>query len=162
MVDDEILTPNVPSVWQRIGDHIWTWTAAFAVATGVAALLCDHLQLSQAAIFDMRALFGLVAAASITAVLLEKARTCSAASGPDLYCFTRLVSRWVYILMYSLAIVRVGLYVLEADQSYVSHIAHHRIPPPRPLDDFQFYIICCLTPLWLVRSLVLAIPFDRR
>ena len=143
-------------------DHIYIWAAALALAVGVAALLCDHFQLSRATIFDMHALFGLVAAASISAVLLERARSPVDASGPDLYLYTRVVSRWVYILMYSLAVVRIGLYLLEADQSYISHIAHHRIPPPRPIDDFQFYVTCCVAPLWLVRALVLAIPFDRR
>jgi hypothetical protein len=143
-------------------DHIWTWIAALALATGVAALVCEHFQLPRATIFDMRALFGLAAAASITAVLVTRARAATPASESELYLYTRLVSRWVYILMYSLALVRIGLYILEADQSYISPIAHHRIPAPRPLDDFQFYVTCCIAPLWLVRALVLKIPFDRR
>jgi hypothetical protein len=143
-------------------DAIWTRTAALALATGVAALLCDHFQLSRAAIFDMRALFGLVATASICAVLVEKARSPATTSGADLYLYTRLVSRWVYILMYVLAVVRVGLYLLEADRSYASHTPHHQLPPPRSLDDFQFYVTCCVTPLWLVRALVLTVPFKVR
>jgi hypothetical protein len=147
---------------QLMRDPLRIWAAALALAIGVTALLCDHFQLSRAVTLEMHALFGLVATATIAAVLLEKARSCATAAGPDLYLYTRLVSRWVYILIYCLALVRVGLYLLEADQSHVSHVAHHRVPPPRPLADFQFYVTWCVIPLWLVRALVLSIPFDRR
>jgi hypothetical protein len=141
-------------MWRR-------WIAVLALATGVAALLCEHWQLSQTDILEMRALFGLVTAASITAVLLDKARSCSNTTSRELYLYTRLVSRWVYILMYVLAVVRVGLYLLEANQSSASHFSQHRILPPHTLDGFQVYILCCVVPLWIVRALVLAIPRDR-
>src|ERR1700756_4728768 len=67
------------------------WAAALALAIGVASLFCDHFQFSPAITFQMHALFGLVATATITAVLLEKARSCPT---QDLCLYTRLVSRW--------------------------------------------------------------------
>jgi hypothetical protein len=134
------------------------WAATLILATGVAALLCDHFQLSQGAIIGMHALFGLVVTASLSAVFLERAHS---TPGPELYLQTRLISRWMYILLYVLAIVRVGLYLLEANLSPIAHSVHHALPPPRALDDFQYYITCCIAPLWLLRALILIVPTKR-
>jgi hypothetical protein len=50
----------------------------------------------------------------------------------------------VYILMYGLALARVVLYLYESSQHFV-----------RPMDDFQFYIACCVLPLWFARAAIL-------
>jgi CDP-diglyceride synthetase len=113
------------------------WLAVFALAVGVLALLEEHFQFSRAATYDLRALFGLVATAGIAGVLMRN-------PGGDLFGYTRVVSRWVYISLYLLALVRVGVYISES-------------PHSRPMSDFQFYILCCLLPLWGVRALVLTL-----
>jgi hypothetical protein len=61
----------------------------------------------------------------------------------------RLVSRWTYILLYGLALVRIGLYLCEGRA------------PVSSLDDFQFYIVASVAPLWVIRSAVLARPLSQ-
>ena len=82
--------------------------------------------------------------------------------GCELYRFTRLVSRWVYILMYVLAMVRGGLYLFDANNIHLGHGSHHPVTPVRSLNDFQFYVACCIIPLWLVRAVVLTSPLKQR
>ena len=137
-------TPLACSTHER--DTIWFAAAAWVI--GLAALLCDHLQPARSIIVGMRALFAFAATGAIGLILITGARAAQRASQRELYLFTRLVSRWVYILMYSLALMRVGLYLYESSQHFV-----------RPMDDFQFYVACCVIPLWLVRAVILAAPF---
>lgn len=129
----------------------WIWIAAAAWAIGLAALLCEYFEPNQPVVIGMRTLFGVAATGAISLVLIAEARVLGGASDQELYRFTRLASRWVYILMYTLAMVRVGLYWYEAGQ----------LRPVRPMDDFQFYVGCCVVPLWVVRAGVLAVPFKR-
>jgi hypothetical protein len=138
------IAPVALSVLRR--DAIWFAAAAWII--GLAALVCDHLHPAWTVIIGMRTLFAFAATTAIGLVLIAGARDLEGADRSQLYLLTRLVSRWVYILMYVLAIVRVGFYLLESSQHFV-----------RPMDDFQFYIACCVAPLWLVRAAVLAGPF---
>jgi hypothetical protein len=129
-------------------DRDWIWIAVVACGTGLAALSCDHLQLPGSLPLEARTLFGIVASGAIALVLFEKARHPESITRQELYLWTRLVSRWVYIFMYVLALARVGFFLGE---SYL----HYTV---RPLDDFQFYIACCVIPLWVVRAAVLTVP----
>ena len=65
----------------------------------------------------------------------------------------RLISRWVYILMYALAVARVGLYLYEENQLCTYCGAATAVASARPLDDFQFYVACCVLPLWVVTNM---------
>ena len=129
-------------------DRDWLWFAVVACGTGLAALSCDQLQHPGALPLEARTLFGIVASGVIALALFEKTRHPESITRQELYLWTRLVSRWVYIFMYVLALARIGFFLGE---SYLHY-------PVRPLDDFQFYIACCVIPLWVVRAAVLTIP----
>lgn len=133
--------PFARSVLKR--DEIWI-AAAAAWVIGLAALLCDHLQPARPLIIGMRTVFAVATTGAISLVLITGARVLRRMSQAELYSFTRMVSRWVYILMYVLGIARLGFYLYESSQHFV-----------RPMDDFQFYIACCVIPLWLIRAAVL-------
>jgi hypothetical protein len=139
----------------------WKWVAATAWTTGLTALLCDHFQSSRQLVIDTHALFGIVAGGAIALTLIAEARDFAGADRLGLYSACRLVSRWVYILMYALAVVRVGLYLYEANQLCAHCGTADTAASVRPLDDFQFYVACCVLPLWLVRAVVLSIPFGQ-
>ena len=121
------------------------WIAAAVWLIGLAALICDHLQPARPMIIGLRTLFAIASTSAIGLVLITGAREARGMSQSELYLFARVVSRWVYILMYVLALARVGFYLYESSQ----HSA-------RPMDDFQFYIACCVIPLWLIRPLAIA------
>lgn len=140
-----------------MSDRDWIWVAVVAWATGLAALSCDHLQLPGTLGLDMRALFVIVTCGGIAVVLFDKARDPETATPHELYLWTRLVSRWVYILMYLLALARVGFYLEESYQHCATCGVQHALDAARPMDDFQFYVACCVIPLWLVRAVVLSV-----
>jgi hypothetical protein len=130
-------------------DRDYILAAATAWLIGLSALLCDHFQPSLPFIIGSHVLFAVATCGAICLVLIGKARALAGTSQPELYLFTRLVSRWVYILMYALALVRVALHLYETSSA-------------RSLDDFQFYIACCVVPLWAIRAVVLAMPLKSR
>jgi hypothetical protein len=140
-------------------DHGPIGMGAVAWLIGVAALVCDYLQASRPLILGMHTLFGMVVGATICLALIPKACSLRQASRAELYLFTRSVSHWVYIFMYALAIVRVGLNFYEASQPCSLCAAHSGAGSIRSMDDFQFYIACCVVPLWVVRAIVLMVPF---
>ena len=140
------MPPLAGSILERDG----IWLAAAAWIIGLASLVCDHLQPVRSVIIGLHALFAFATTGAIALTLITGARDLEGMPQPQLYLFTRLVSRWVYILMYVLAITRVGFYLYESSQHFV-----------RPMDDFQFYVACCVIPLWLVRAVVLSAPFKR-
>ncbi len=125
--------------------------AATAWIVGLAALACDYLQPSPPLVISMRTLFGIATCTAIYVALIPKARALADAPQVQLYLLTRLVSRWVYILMYGLALARVSLNLYDTTLA---------IAPARPLDDFQFYIACIVVPLWVLRAIVLKVPFN--
>jgi hypothetical protein len=133
-----------------------TWTAALVLCTGLTALLCEHFQLAQPLVEGMRVLFGLAATAAISIALLAGARRLEDQPALQLYRYTRLVSRWVYILVYVLGSVRVSLYLFDVSHAQLGHSSH--LPVVRPLTDFQFYVFCSIIPLWSIRALVLTVP----
>jgi hypothetical protein len=132
------------------------WTAALVLCTGLTALTCEHLQLAQPLVEGMRVLFGLTTTVAISTTLIAGARRLADQPAPELYRYTRLVSRRVYILVYVLGIVRISLYLFDVSHAQLGHNSH--LPAVRPLDDFLFYVCCSIIPLWSVRALVLTIP----
>jgi hypothetical protein len=143
-------------------DRDWIGVAAVAWVIGLGALLCDHFRLPPSLILNAHLLFATVTCCAICAVLIEKARSLAGAPRDELYLSARLISRWVYILMYVLALARVCLYLEETYQHCASCGVGHDSAPVHSLDDFQFYIACCVIPLWLARSVVLAVPLKSR
>lgn len=135
-------------------DRGWIWVAPTAWIVGLAALLCEHFLPSGSLVIAMRMLFGIATCAAICLVLISKARALASMSQLELYLFTRLVSRWVYILMYLLAAARVGLYLYDVSQ-HCTRNGPACLGSVQPMDDFQFYVACCVIPLWMVRAMVL-------
>ena len=131
------------------------WVAATAWVIGWVAIVCDHCHTSLWLIVVMRTLFVAATSAALCLVLIPKARALAGTGGPELYLFTRLVSRWVYILMYALAAARLALcfYDLIQHGGGSNSAVAFRLP-----DDFEFYATACIAPLWLIRGLVLALP----
>lgn len=141
-------------------DRIWVAAAAWTV--GLLGVICDHFQPSTQVRIGVHALFAVVTCSAICLVLIDKGRALAGASQPELYQFSRLVSRWVYILLYFLALARMAVYLYEAGGYCMLCRARQAVGPLRPLDDFQFYVGCCVVSLWSVRALVLAVPFKSR
>jgi hypothetical protein len=133
------------------------WAASGVLCLGVAALICDYFKVSQPRIFNMHLLFGAVVAAFVTACLLHGRRSLAHRPPVELYAYARRVARWTYILLYVLALVRLGLYLCEmllTSSSSPAGAAGSRI---HSLDDFQIYVAYCVIPMWLVRAIVLSL-----
>lgn len=122
--------------------------ASAAWAIGLAAILCDFLQCSEPLIIAARTLFVAATCTAIGLALTPKDRAFANAHPAQMRRLGRLVSRWTYILLYALALVRIALYLCEARA------------PVSSLDDFQFYIVACVVPLWVIRTGVLARPLS--
>ena len=131
--------------------------AATAWLIGVCALVCDHFQPSPLLSGVMHTFVAVVTCCAICLVLIPGARALAGTSSLELYQFTRLTSRWVYLLLYSLAVIRVLLYLYEANQ-YCGSCGAPSTGAARSLEDFQFYVAACVVPLWVVRAVVLAVP----
>ena len=136
--------------------------AGAAWSVGLFAVLYDHFRPSAQLLTGVHALFAVVTCGAICRVLIDKARALGRRSPAELYDFTRLVSRWVYVLLYALALLRTVVYLYEAGRYCLICSSGDTVGPARPLDDFQFYVGCCLVSLWSVRALVLAAPFGGR
>jgi len=141
-------------------DHACIGLAATAWVIGLMALTCDYLQPSRSLIIGVRACFVIMTCAAICLALIPKARSLAGAPGAELFLFARLVSRWVYLSMYGLALVRVGLSLYDATHHCTVCGAQSTTASVRSLEDFQYYIACCVVPLWLIRAIVLAVPFN--
>ncbi len=102
--------------------------AAATWALGLVAILCEVFERSEALIGVARILFASATSSTLCLALVSTDRA-------------RWISRATYVLLYSLAVVRVGLYLWT---------------PARPLEDFQFYLVACVLPLWLIRAVVSA------
>jgi cytochrome bd-type quinol oxidase subunit 2 len=133
--------PLVGPKWARI----LPWAAGGVLCQGVVALIYDHLQVSQPRIFNMHLLFGVAVTALVAACLLHGRRSLAHRPQDELHSYARRVARWTYILLYVLALVRLGL-DLSAGSGF------------HPLDDFQIYVAYCVIPMWLVRAVVLSLP----
>ena len=122
--------------------------AGFALTSwlvGLLALVCDSVQSAPYLITATRGLFIVVTCAALCLVLVPRALAAPSASSIELYLFTRFVSRWTYIALYGLALVRLTLYLSVPDHA-------------RSMEDFQFYIAWTVIPLWVIRAVILAIP----
>lgn len=141
-----VATREIPEITQaRSTQGIPLALAASATwAIGLAAILCDFFQCSEPLIIAARTLFAAATCTATCLALMPKDTAFAAAHPEQMLLLARLVSRWTYILLYALALVRIGLYLSEARASVSS------------LDDFQFYIVACVVPLWVIRAWVLA------
>jgi hypothetical protein len=137
-----MFSPLAAPKWARI----LPWAAGGVLCLGVAALILDCLKVSQPRIFNMHLLFGVAVSALVTACLLHGRRSLVRRPPVELQSYARTVARWTYILLYVLALVRLGLELGNAGSSVHS------------LDDFQIYVAYCVIPMWLVRALVLSLP----
>jgi hypothetical protein len=115
--------------------------ASVTWALGLVAILCDVFEYSEPLIIATRSLFASATCATICLALIPKDRTLAGADPVQTLLFARLISRWTYALLYSLALVRATLYLWT---------------PTRSLEDFQFYIVVSVVPLWVIRAVVLA------
>lgn len=107
----------------------------------------------------MRALFTMATCGALCLVLVSKARNSAGTPPIELYLFARLVSRWVYILVYVLAMARVALYLYEASQQRALCGVGAPTRAIGSLEDFQFYVASAVLPLWVARAVILAGPF---
>jgi hypothetical protein len=112
---------------------------------GLPALICDSIQPGQLLITATHALFIIVTCSALCLALVPRALASSSSSRTDLHLFSRSVSRWIYVAVYGLAVVRLSLYVCLPTRV-------------RSLDDFQFYIAWSVAPLWVIRFIVLERP----
>jgi hypothetical protein len=115
---------------------------------GLPALICDSIQPGHFLLTATHALFIIVTCSALCVALVPRALAASSSNRTDLYLFSRSVSRWIYVAVYGLALVRLGLHLCLPTQV-------------RSLDDFQFYIAWSVVPLWVIRFAVLAMPFAR-
>jgi len=138
--------------------HRYTWirVATPVLFAGLVALYCEHIRVSPPLTETVRVLFGVVTCTAIAAVLITGSLDLADQSTLELHRFTRLVSRWVYILVYVMATVRVGFYLLDSSQAREMHRLHQVVRTP---DDFQTYLWSCLIPLWSIRAAVLSNRF---
>jgi hypothetical protein len=141
---------------QVIHRYTWIRVATPVLCAGLLALYCEHIRVSPSLTETVRVLFGVVACTAIAAVLITGALDLADQSTLELHRFTRLVSRWVYILLYVMAIVRIGFFMLDSSQA---RGMHHLQPVVRSPDDFQTYLWSCLVPLWSIRAAVLSDRF---
>lgn len=124
-------------------DHHVAGLAMTTWLVGVLALVCDSIHPAQLLITAAHVLFIIVTCSALCLVLIPRALVAPSSSRAELYLFTRSVSRWSYVALYGLALVRFGLYL--------------RLPTRvSSLDDFQFYIAWSVGPLWVIRTLILA------
>jgi len=136
--------------------YMWMRVATPVLFAGLAALYCEHIRVSPSLTETVRVLFGVVTCTAIAAVLITGALDLADQSILELHRFARLVSRWVYILVYVMATVRVGFFMLDSSQTWGMHRSH---PAVRSPDDFQTYLWSCLIPLWSIRAAVLSDRF---
>ncbi len=118
--------------------------AALAFSAGVAALLCEHDWGSQELIQQTHVLFAVASFTAISAALVAGVGETAGHAAPALYLYTRSVSRRLYASVYGLAFVGLCLHLMPTGRAQ-----------SLPLEGFQFYIGCCIAPLWLIRACVL-------
>jgi hypothetical protein len=137
----------VEQLWQSTSDERPSLLGGVALTwcVGLAAVLCDFFQCSESLSFAIRVLFVLLTCGSISLALVPRARALAGRDPVHLRLLTRQVSRWVFIALYSLAAIRLGLYLLPGAA----------VRPGYSLQDFQFYIAACIVPLWVIRAVVL-------
>ena len=131
--------------FQSMRDHYLAGLAVTMWLVGLPGLICDSIQPAPFLITATHALFITVTCSTLCLALVSRALASSSSSSTELYLYTRSVSRWIYVAVYGLALVRLGLYLCLPIHA-------------RSLDDFQFYIGWSVVPLWVIRTLILAIP----
>ena len=130
--------------------------AAATWVIGLTAILCDFFQCSESIIIAGRVLFLTATCTTLCLALIPLERALAAAHPAQLRLCARLVSRWTYVLIYSLAFVRIGLYLWECLR--ITALWGTPSASVRPLNDFLFYIVACIVPLWIIRAAVLSLP----
>ena len=115
--------------------------ASVTWALGLVAILCEVFERSEPLILVARLMFAAATCTTLCVALIPKDRARAGEHPLDTLLLARLISRGTYALLYSLALVRVGLYLWT---------------PAHSMDDFQFYIVACVVPLWVIRGVVLS------
>jgi hypothetical protein len=140
-----VATHGIPEITQERSTQALALPVAASAtwAIGLGAILCDFFQCSAPLIIAARTLFAAATCIALGLALIPKDRAFAAAHPAQMLIQGRLVSRWTYILLYGLALVRIGLCLCEGKA------------PVGSLDDFQFYIVASVAPLWVIRSAVL-------
>jgi hypothetical protein len=129
--------------------------AALVFAVGITALLMDFLAVPQAGLPDMHLIFGLAMLVAITGSLAQKLHTLGRTHNSEFCLYARELSRRVYLLLYGLAAVRLGLYLYEALAAASDARMLDPVTRVRSMDDFQIYILYGVAPLWVIRSIFL-------
>jgi hypothetical protein len=140
----------------------YRWLSALVLLPGLVSLLCEYFEISKLFVECVHVLFGATTVAATGAALIIGARSAARRSNVEMHAHIRLVSRWVYILLYVLAVSRLGLHALELRHVHAKSNSHDSVEYVRPLDDFSFYIACCVIPLWSIRAWVLMRPPESR
>jgi hypothetical protein len=105
------------------------------VLSGLGALACDFLRVPQPKILDVHWLFGAVLLAAVAWSLRKAWRSPEGFDAGRFYICARRLARWVYLLLYFMAAVRISLYLSGGPT----------------LDDFQVYIGFGLLAVCLIR-----------
>jgi hypothetical protein len=147
------LLRRTTSFKQPIHGRDWVWIGAVIWAVGLTALLCDHFRESRLVIVGTHTLFAIASTTAICRLFLPVSRFGSAPDIEPLF-FIRYVTRCVYVVLYLLAAVRIGLYLYDLGQSGAPINTRDAVLPVQSMGDFQFYIVCCVVPLWVARALV--------
>lgn len=142
---------------QFAAERLAPLVAALVLTLGVASVSADCLNLTQPAVFNLHLLFGFCLWLAVGGSLLRQRRNSEFGSAAGYYEYSRRLSRWVYILLYLLAGVRLAFHLSELMNYSAAHGNGASIAP-RSLDDFQIYIGYALVPLWVMRILVCYVP----
>ena len=139
-----------------VAERTTSTIAALVLTLGIASVAADCLNVKQPTFFNLHLLFGVSLWLSIGRCLLRYRAKLDFDSAVRYHEYSRRLSRWVYILLYLLAAVRLAFHLGEIMNP--SAIAHGAPQAPRSLDDFQIYIAYALVPLWTMRFLLLRAP----
>ncbi len=116
---------------------------------GLIALVGDHLHWAQPKIFNMHLLFGVILAATVARSL--QIAWHSGLDAVQYHLHTRRLARWVYLLLYVLAAVRLGLAAI-AGNTNADHLDHLRhLARDDSLSDFQVYIGYAFVAILVIR-----------
>lgn len=87
--------------------------------------------------------------------LVQQRRVLGYHGSAEFYAHARRLTRWVYILLYPLAGVRLSLYLFEIVATSFNPHVHNSVSRVRLLGDFQIYIAYGVIPLWVIRPFFL-------
>ena len=119
---------------------------------GLGGLLSDSLKLQQPRFLNAHLLFGVVLLAVITRRLLKASHSLRDPCGDQFYLHTRRLARQVYILLYTMAGLRLCLYVVEGAEARNAGRVFGYFAIRSSLDDFHVYLGYGLDAACLIRG----------